>query len=83
MPRTTPFHARLQELNQTGIWKNWSGYLVAPSYQHSLVDEYYAIRNSVAILDTSPLFKYRFSGTDAKRLLEHVMARNRTIFRAT
>lgn len=76
MPKTTPFHARSEPLNQTGIWKNWSGYLVAPHYQHSTANEYYAIRNSVALLDTSPLFKYKFTGDDAKKLLRRTMARN-------
>ena len=76
MPKKTPFHERLEPLNQTGIWKNWSGYLVAPRYQYSVSNEYYAIRNSVALLDTSPLFKYKFTGADAGRLLQHAMVRN-------
>jgi len=76
MPKTTPFHARLEPLNQTGIWKNWSGYLAAPRYQYSIANEYYAIRNSVSLLDTSPLFKYKIIGGDAKQLLRHAMARN-------
>lgn len=76
MPKTTPFHDRLEPLNQTKIWKNWSGYLVAPKYQYSISTEYYAIRNAVSLLDTSPLFKYRFSGEDAVTLLEHALARN-------
>jgi aminomethyltransferase len=76
MPKTTPFHERLEPLNQTRIWKNWSGYLVAPKYQYSISTEYYAIRNSVSLLDTSPLLKYRFSGEDAVNLLEHAMARD-------
>ena len=76
MPKTTPFHERLEPLNQTKIWKNWSGYLVAPKYQYSISTEYYAIRNSVSLLDTSPLFKYRFSGDDAIKLLKHALARD-------
>ena len=76
MPLTTPFQARLAPLNQTGIWKHWSGYLVAPQYQPSLNAEYFAIRNAVSLLDTSPLFKLRFSGQDAPRLLSHALVRN-------
>ncbi len=76
MPKTTPFHSRLAPLNQTGIWKHWSGYLVAPAYQYSVTNEYYAIRNSAALLDTSPLFKYRISGSDAQKFLTRVMARD-------
>ena len=76
MPGTTPFHERLVPLNETGIWKNWSGYLVAPRYQYSVVSEYYAIRNSVAVLDTSPLFKYRIAGSDARAFLRYALARD-------
>ena len=75
-PRTTPFHARVAPLNQTGIWKHWSGYLVPPSYHFSLNHEYYAIRNAAALLDTSPLFKYRISGSGAEAFLCHVLARD-------
>lgn len=76
MPQTTPFHPRLADLNQTGIWKNWAGHLVAPAYQHSVSTEYYAIRNSAALLDTSPLYKLRFKGPEAEALLQHAMVRD-------
>jgi aminomethyltransferase len=76
MPKTTPFHERLEPLNQTRIWKNWSGYLVAPKFQYSISTEYYAIRNAVSLLDTSPLFKYRFVGDESIELLKHAMARD-------
>ncbi len=75
-PRTTPFHDLVAPFNQTGIWKHWSGYLVAPQYQYSLTTEYYAIRNAVSLLDTSPLFKYRFTGAGARTLLERALARD-------
>jgi aminomethyltransferase len=75
-PRKTPFHARTERFNQTGIWKHWSGYLIAPQYQYSLNNEYYAIRNAVSLLDTSPLFKYHITGRGARRLLERVLARD-------
>ena len=76
MPLTTPFHSRLEEINQTKIWRNWSGYLTAPQYQYSLSSEYYSVRDSVSLLDTSPLFKYRFVGTDARSLLELILLRD-------
>ncbi len=76
MPELTPFYERLEPLNRTRIWKDWSGYLVAPKYQHSLATEYYAIRNSVALLDTSPLFKYRITGADAEVFLQYFFARD-------
>jgi aminomethyltransferase len=76
MPQSTPFQPRLQGLNQTGVWKLWAGYTVAPAYQHSISTEYYAIRNSAALLDTSPLFKLRFTGPGAETLLRHAMVRD-------
>ena len=76
MPRMTPFQPRLEPLNHTGVWKHWSGYLVAPQYQYSLNAEYYSVRNAVSVLDTSPLFKYRFTGADAGALLGRAMARD-------
>lgn len=76
MPKVTPFHDTLAPYNETGIWKHWFGTLAAPRYQYSVTAEYYAIRNSVAVFDTSPLFKYRIAGADAVRLLETVMVRD-------
>jgi aminomethyltransferase len=76
MPETTPFHECLAPYNETGIWKHWSGYLVAPRYQYSTTAEYYAIRDSVSVLDTSPLFKYRITGKDCIRFFQMVMVRD-------
>jgi aminomethyltransferase len=76
MPERTPFHPRLSGLNQTGVWKLWAGHLVAPAYQHSIATEYYAIRNAATLLDTSPLFKLRFSGPDAEALLRYALVRD-------
>ncbi|MEM9461157.1 MAG: aminomethyltransferase family protein [Myxococcota bacterium] len=76
MPATTPFHDRIAPLVQTGIWKHWSGYLVPPAYQSSLATEYWAIRSAVSVLDTSPLFKYRFTGPGARPLLARMLARD-------
>lgn len=75
-PLRTPFHDRLAPCNETGIWKHWAGYLVAPQYRSSLNQEYYSIRNSVSLLDTSPLFKYRLRGPGARPLLERLLARD-------
>jgi aminomethyltransferase len=76
MPLATAFHSRTAALNRTGLWKHWSGFLVAPQYQHSLTAEYYAIRNAAALLDTSPLFKYRLAGAGARAVLERGLARD-------
>ncbi|HXG25988.1 MAG TPA: aminomethyltransferase family protein, partial [Candidatus Binatia bacterium] len=74
--RTTPFHERTSALNETGLWEHWSNCLVAQRYQMSEKFEYFAVRNAAGIFDTSPLYKYRFSGPDAARYLGGVMARD-------
>lgn len=76
MIRTTPFHERLAPLNETGLWGHWSGHLAAVKYQLSEKFEYYAIRNRVALIDTSPLYKYRITGPDAEAFLASVLARD-------
>ena len=76
MIKTTPFHPRLAALNETMLWTHWSGYAAAQRYQFSLLFEYFAIRNAVAVFDTSPLFKYRITGPDAERFLTGVFTRD-------
>jgi aminomethyltransferase len=72
----TPFHERLEALNETGLWEHWSGYLTATKYQMSEKFEYVAIRDAAAIVDTSPLYKYRIAGSGAEAYLAGVMARD-------
>src|SRR4029079_8727944 len=38
--------------------------------------EYNAIRNAAALIDISPLFKYRVSGPDASRLVDRIITRD-------
>ena len=76
MIATTPFHERLAPLNETGLWSHWSGRLAAVKYQMAEKFEYFAIRNAVAVIDTSPLFKYRITGRDAEQFLAGILARD-------
>ncbi|MCI0544580.1 MAG: aminomethyl transferase family protein, partial [Actinobacteria bacterium] len=76
MIRETPFHPRTAVANQTGLWSHWSGYLAADRYQMSDKFEYFAIRNSAGVIDTSPLYKYRIHGADAERFLSGVLIRD-------
>jgi aminomethyltransferase len=76
MIRTTPFHDRTSAANLTGLWEHWSGYLVARRYQISEKFEYFAIRNSAGLFDSSPLYKYRIHGPDAESFLAGVLARD-------
>jgi aminomethyltransferase len=76
MADTTPFHPRLAELNTTGLYGHWSGYLSTLRYDMSAKFEYFCIRNSVGLFDTSPLYKYWIRGRDAERFLAGVMTRD-------
>ena len=76
MIRTTPFHERTSALNQTGLWEHWSNHLAAVRYQMSEKFEYFAIRNSAGLFDSSPLYKYRITGPDAERFLAGVLVRD-------
>lgn len=76
MPIPTPFHTRTGPLCHSFEWRNWSGYLAAGLYEPTHEREYYAIRNSAALIDVSPLFKYDVTGPDARRLLNRVMTRD-------
>ena len=76
MVKTTPFHERLAPLNRTGLWSHWSGHLSAVKYDMSAKHEYFAVRNSVGVFDTSPLFKYWIRGRDAELFLAGVLTRD-------
>ena len=76
MVRTTPFHPRLSELNSTGLYTHWQGYLSALRYSHAPKHEYFAVRNSVGVFDTSPLYKYWVRGRDAEPFLAGVLVRD-------
>jgi aminomethyltransferase len=74
--RATPFHERTSKLCQPQNWRRWAGYLVAGSYELNLDREYWAIRNSAALIDVTPLMKYILRGSDASRLLNRVVTRD-------
>ncbi|HEY5662618.1 MAG TPA: aminomethyltransferase family protein [Ilumatobacter sp.] len=76
MLRQSPFHDRVAAANQTSLWSHWAGHLVVDKYQMSEKFEYTAIRNSVGIFDSSPLYKYRICGPDAERFLSAVLTRD-------
>jgi aminomethyltransferase len=57
-------------------WRTWSGYFAASSYEVVHDYEYHAIRNSAALIDVSPLFKYEVRGKDALRLVNRVITRD-------
>ena len=76
MPIPTPFHARTSRLSESQEWRDWAGYLAASTYEYSHEREYYAIRNSAALIDVSPLFKYEVTGPQAEDLLNRILPRD-------
>lgn len=76
MPIGTTFHGRTSALCETLNYRDWSGYYAVSAYETSHEHEYSAIRNSAALIDISPLFKYRITGSDATRLVDRVVTRN-------
>ncbi|RMI16946.1 MAG: aminomethyl transferase family protein [Calditrichaeota bacterium] len=76
MPEPTPLYSRIAPLCQSGEWRNWSGYLAPIKYGASHEAEYFAIRNAVALIDVSPLFKYEITGPDAARLVDRIVTRD-------
>ncbi len=74
----TPFHRRTEALCESDAWRDWSGYTCALNYEPQPDYEYWAVRNTAALIDVSPLFKYEITGVDAERLLDRVMTRDFT-----
>ena len=72
----TPFHARTSRLIRAQTWRRWAGHQVASAYDPHPDREYAAIRNAAALLDVSPLYKYRITGRDAARLLDRMVTRD-------
>lgn len=78
MLKQTPFHSRTAPLMEGQAWRRWAGYAVASAYDLVHDREYWAIRNSAALIDVSPLYKYRMTGPDAGRLIDRVVTRDIT-----
>ncbi len=77
----TPFHARTAPLNRKMQWREWSGYFASSAYADAHDIEYNAIREAAAVIDVSPLFKYRLTGPDVIRLADRVITRDATKLR--
>ncbi len=78
MLKTSPFHSRTAPLVRAQTWRRWAGYQMASAYDPHPDREYAAIRNAAALLDVSPLYKYRVTGRDASRLLDRMITRDMT-----
>ena len=74
----TPFHPRAAALNRKMQWREWSGYWASSVYADFHDIEYNAIREAAAVIDVSPLYKYRITGPDALALTDRVITRDAT-----
>jgi aminomethyltransferase len=78
VPVGTAFHERTLALCESLNYREWSGYYTVSVYEMHHEHEYNAIRNSAALIDISPLFKYRVTGRDATKFVNRVISRDIT-----
>jgi aminomethyltransferase len=76
VPVGTAFHARTFSLCESLNYREWSGYYAVSVYEMHHEHEYNAIRNSAALIDISPLFKYWVTGRDATKFVNRVISRD-------
>jgi len=76
MPIGTAVHPRTFPLCESLNFREWSGYYAVSAYEAHHEHEYNAIRNAAALIDISPLFKYRVTGPDAGKLVDRVITRD-------
>jgi len=76
MPVGTAFHERTLALCESLNYREWAGYYTVSAYETHHEHEYNAIRNASALIDITPLYKYRVTGRDATRLVDRVVTRN-------
>ena len=73
----SPFYARLKALDTVNEWHQWKGYTAANEL-YCADTEYFAIRNSTAVFDLTPMTKYRITGPDALAYLDRLVTRDMT-----
>lgn len=71
----TPFQSRLEELSLMKSWSGWNGYKTARVFD-TLASEYFAFRSSCAVMDMTPMEKYRIKGPDAVKFLNRLVTRD-------
>jgi aminomethyltransferase len=76
VPIGTAFHARTAPLAESLSFRDWAGYYAVSAYETHHDHEYNAIRNACALIDISPLFKYRVRGPGATRLVNRIITRD-------
>ena len=71
----TPFHDRIVELSTTENWAEWNTYKVARVVD-KLSIEYFAVRSGCAVMDLTPMEKYRIKGNGARAYLDRLVTRD-------
>ena len=71
----SPFHPRLKALDRLDTWHTWKGYTSADALFDSEL-EYFAIRNSTAVFDLTPMTKYRITGADSLPYIYRLVTRD-------
>jgi len=76
LPVGTAVHERTLRLCESLNYREWSGFYAASVYETHHEHEYNAIRNAAALIDITPLYKYRVTGMDATKLVNRVITRD-------
>jgi aminomethyltransferase len=76
VPIGTAVHEKALGVCESLSFREWSGYYAASVYETHHEHEYNAIRNAAAMIDISPLFKYRISGKEATKFVNRVITRD-------
>jgi aminomethyltransferase len=71
----TPFHDRFVDLSTTEEWMAWNTYKVARVVD-KLSSEYFAVRSGCAVMDLTPMEKYRITGNGAREYLDRLVTRD-------
>jgi len=76
MPIGSAVHERAMRLCESLNFREWAGYYAASVYETHHEHEYNAIRNAAALIDVSPLFKYRISKPHAAKFINRIITRD-------
>ena len=71
----SPFHTRMDKLNELKEWGRWKDYLSAGTYYDTAL-EYFCCRNSCAVFDITPMTKHLITGPDALPFLNRLVTRD-------
>jgi len=76
VPIGSAVHERTLALCESLNYREWSGFYAVSVYETHHEHEYNAIRNAAALIDVSPLYKYRVTGPDATQLVNRIITRD-------